>query len=128
MESRTTDPVALGRRLRELREQRGIPKEQIALALRMSAGNWAHFESGRNQLKATMLPTLEELFGLTVAELAAELLDEEPGHTLAHTGQHSHTRKSANYIYTESRRGLSQPGPARSHAPHPSRTLVAAGR
>lgn len=121
MAAKTAVMVDVGRRLRELRERVGMPKEQVALALKMSAGNWAHYESGRNQLAATMLPTLAELYGTTVAELAAELLERSPQGTTDMLGYSLNNDSHANYDYTESRRGLSRPE-------SPARELVAAGR
>jgi transcriptional regulator with XRE-family HTH domain len=124
--AKTDVMVDVGRRLRDIRERRGMPKEQVALALRMSAGNWAHLESGRNQLKATMLPTLADLFGMNVADLAAELL--EPVGSCQAGSDSSPMRQdriSANYIETD----LSRPSLRPSRAPLArSRELVAAGR
>lgn len=122
MAAKTAVGVDVGRRLRELRERAGIPKERVALALVMSAGNWAHYESGRNQLAAWMLPTLADLYGMTLAELVSDLFEPRPpGHTVASSDNESHNEISANYNYTECRRGLSRPEMS-------SRQLVAACR
>lgn len=67
---------AIGRKLRELREARGIRKERLALDLEMSAQNWALYEAGKQKLTVTMLPTIAGLYGMTVAELTAELFEE----------------------------------------------------
>lgn len=75
MAAKTAGMVGMGRRLRELRERAGIPKEQVALALKMSAGNWAHYESGRNQLAVTMLPTIAAIYNISLENLLLELFE-----------------------------------------------------
>lgn len=130
MAAKTSVMAEVGRRLRELREAREIPKEQVALALRMSAGNWAHYESGRNQLAVSQLPTLADLFGITVADLVMCLLDNGPqndAHAVV-TGEqerlptHSDAYGNSVALYLDKPRshGL-RSGPARR------RELVAAG-
>lgn len=103
MAAKTEAMVDVGRRLRRLRERAGMPKEQVALALKMSAGNWAHYESGRNQLAATMLPTLADLFRITVPELANLLFsasgDEDTlGHLDSWTLEMKHSKYLALYL------------------------------
>lgn len=116
----------LGRKLRMLREQRGIRRERLALDLDMSAGNWAHYEAGRNQINAWMLPAIAESLQMDLAELLSELYGL--GGSCRETAESSPMRQnriSANYNYTKSAGPLSRP----SHAPlHRSRELVAAGR
>lgn len=79
MAAKSEQSLIVGRRLRELREHRGIPKELVALRLGMSAENVRHYESGRNQLAVTMLPTLANVYGMTLAELVAELFSLPDG-------------------------------------------------
>lgn len=68
---------SIGRRLRTLREERGIRREQVALALDMGAENLRHYEAGRSGLLLKMLPDIADVFGMTPLELAAQLLEPE---------------------------------------------------
>lgn len=112
----------VGARLRAIREEKGIPREQLAIALRMGAENVRHYEAGRTPLTIPMLPVIADLYGMTLAELVSCLFDSgEPGHMVSSNGNESHTNGTANYNYTESRRVLSRGGA-------PARELVAAGR
>lgn len=113
---------AIGRKLRELREARGIRKERIALELEMSAQNWALYEAGKQKLTVTMLPTIAGLYGMTVAELTAELFEE---------GLHERTPASITTsentqtdLLIKSRLAPTWP---RIHQPARSRELAAAG-
>jgi transcriptional regulator with XRE-family HTH domain len=116
----------LGRKLRELREQRGIRRERLALDLDMSAGNWAHYEGGRNQINAWMLPTIAESLKMGLAELLSELYGlDGPCQTVATSDNGSQNKSTANYNYTESARSGFGPLPP-SYAR--DRELVAAGR
>lgn len=65
---------AIGQKLRSLREERGIPRERIALALTMGSENLRHYESGRVRITLEMLPVLAEIFDMSVGELATLLL------------------------------------------------------
>lgn len=108
MAAKTEESLVVGRRLRELREERGIPKELVALKLSMSAENVRHYESGRNQLAVTMLPTLAGIYGMTVAELVSKLLvDRATSDTLQSSDTGSHNNRTANYDYTKSRQAAS---------------------
>lgn len=105
MAAKTAAMFDVARKLRELRESRGIPKEQVALTLAMSAENWRHYESGRNQLAVTMLPTLADLYGMTVAELVSALLTARTdSDTMYNSHGESDINSTANYIYTDGRR------------------------
>lgn len=66
-----------GHRLRVLREQRGIQRERLALALGMGSENLRHYEAGRQGLTLRMLPRIAEVFGMSARELAAHLLGED---------------------------------------------------
>lgn len=68
---------SVGKRLRELREQRGIPKERLALVFEMSGENWRHYESGRNRIAIEMLPELADFFDMAPEALLTYLLAEE---------------------------------------------------
>lgn len=114
MAAKTAVMADVAQRLRGLRESRGIPKERVALALRMSAGNWAHYESGRNQLAVSQLPTLAELFDITVADLVVALFDlrdicNNPG--ISDNGRDESV--IANYNYTDDAKWLSGLGSGR---------------
>jgi len=72
---KTASSVEVGRRLRALRELRGIPKERVALDLAMSSENWRHYETGRNHLPASMLPLIAETYGMSLVDLVSALFD-----------------------------------------------------
>lgn len=93
----------VGARLRALREDRGIPREQLAIVLKMGAENVRHYEAGRTPLTLPMLPVIADLYGMTLAELVAALFEPHPpGHTGAHHDNGRHINGTANYNYTES--------------------------
>lgn len=97
MAAKTEASLVVGRRLRELREERGIPKELVALKLSMSAENVRHYESGRNQLAVTMLPTLADIYGMTLAELVGELFSlPSTEDTVVPDGSRTHKMKHSN--------------------------------
>lgn len=116
MAAKTEVSQDVGRRLRDVREARGIPKERVALEMEMSAENWRHYESGRNQLAVTQLPKLADIFRMTLPELVAALFDARE---ICNTQYNSDNGRSnpgnANYNYTESRGRAF--GPAQWHRP-----------
>lgn len=92
----------IGARLRDLREARGIRKERVALELDMSAQNWALYEAGKQKLTVTMLPTIAEVFGLTVADLVVALFDlREICDNQDISAKAMPDKGSANYNYTD---------------------------
>lgn len=70
----STRNQAIGPRLRVLREERGIPREQLALVLGMGSENLRHYESGRQRLTLEMLPAIAALYEMPVETLAVRLL------------------------------------------------------
>lgn len=114
MAAKTAASLDVGRRLRGLREERGIPKELVALTLGMSAENLRHYESGRNQLAVTQLPALANLFKMTLPELVSGLFDGAPERSNPNTTTHGddglNTGHSRLYIETD-RRALRMPSP-----------------
>lgn len=109
MAAKTSAGVSVARRLRELREERGIPKERVALAFEMSAENWRHYESGRNQLAVTMLPTIAAIYDITVENLLLELFelrsvpaDRDQSDTTRHSTRQSDTKH--HHVYSETGR------------------------
>lgn len=115
MAAKTSAGVDVARRLRELREERGIPKERVALAFEMSAENWRHYESGRNQLAVTMLPTIAAIYDISVENLLLELFElrtAPAGRSESDTTRHG-ANQSGNgniHVYSETdRRGFGTP-------------------
>lgn len=116
----------LGQKLRTLREQRGIRRERLALDLDMSAGNWAHYEGGRNQLNAWMLPRIADSLQMSLADLLSELYDLGGPCQAASVSVHERQNNgTANYNYTESAKPSFQPSRSRFAPP---RELVGASR
>lgn len=112
MAAKTAASLDVGRRLRELREERGIPKERMALELSMSAENWRHYESGRNQLAVTMLPTIAALYGISLENLLLDLFElrvTAPARSDSDTTRHPETasdgRHERHYAHTDRRLG-----------------------
>lgn len=65
--------VERGRRLRELREARGLKKEHVALAVGVGASNVGHYETGRSAPSVVGLLRIADLFEMTPSELMAAL-------------------------------------------------------
>lgn len=105
MAVKTESSVEVGKRLRALRQVRGIPKERVALDLAMSSENWRHYETGRNHLPASMLPGIAETYGMSLVELVSALFDvRTESDTVVQNGRKTDNKITANYIYTDGRR------------------------
>lgn len=97
--------IELGRRLRVLREARGLRREVVAVALDTGAENWRQYEVGKYHLPAAVLPVLAKVFGLSVPELSEVLLAPETPLAPVNTSKRKQAAKNssriANYNYTE---------------------------
>jgi len=62
-------------RLQRLREARGWTQEEAASAAGVTLGRYRAWETGRKELGLRGLESLAEAFGITPAELVAELLE-----------------------------------------------------
>lgn len=58
--------------IKKLREQKGITQMQLAVALKVSRGSVAMWETGRAYPRAEMLPAIAQLLGCTIDELYDE--------------------------------------------------------
>lgn len=118
--------AAMGKKLRELREERGIKREQVALALDMGAENWRHYEAGRTKLTLPMLPKIADAYGLDLARLIGELFYlPEDADTVTHEGSPGRKTEQQNSLalYLD----WADLDPLRT-ARAPVRELVCAGR
>jgi len=59
----------LGRRVAELRKEMHLTQVQLAEILNISQQHMASFEAGRRKIPASMLPTLAQLFAISIDEL-----------------------------------------------------------
>lgn len=59
----------LGQRIAVLRKELGMTQMQLAEVLAISQQYMQAFEAGRRKVPSSMLPTLAQLFGITVDEL-----------------------------------------------------------
>ncbi len=59
----------LGQRIATLRKELGMTQMQLAEVLTISQQYIQAFEAGRRKVPSSMLPTLAQLFGITVDEL-----------------------------------------------------------
>ncbi len=66
------DPITLGRRLREARENRRLTQEQAAQAVGISRTALVHIESGKRSLSTLELSELTKLYHRSVADFFAE--------------------------------------------------------
>jgi Zn-dependent peptidase ImmA (M78 family)/transcriptional regulator with XRE-family HTH domain len=66
------DPITLGRRLREARENRRLTQEQAAQAIGTSRTSLVHIEAGRRSLSTLELSQLAKLYERSVADFFAE--------------------------------------------------------
>ena len=65
----TAKPDISGKRIRQLREERGLTQEAVATGLDISRSSVAQIESGRRNILASELLALSELFGLSCEEI-----------------------------------------------------------
>jgi transcriptional regulator with XRE-family HTH domain len=61
--------AALGNRIARYRKELGLTQTQLAQSLGIAQQTLAHYEAARLRVPASMLPTLAEIFGLSVDEL-----------------------------------------------------------
>lgn len=66
------DPITLGRRLREARENRRLTQEQAAQAIGVSRTALVHIESGKRSLSTLELSELSKLYHRSVSDFFAE--------------------------------------------------------
>jgi len=66
------DPITLGRRLREARENRRLTQEQAAQAIGISRTALVHIEAGKRSLSTLELSQLAKLYHRSVADFFAE--------------------------------------------------------
>lgn len=66
------DPITLGRRLREARENRRLTQEQAAQAIGISRTALVHIEAGKRSLSTLELSQLAKLYQRSVADFFAE--------------------------------------------------------
>ena len=63
------DHIALGQRIRELREAKAIPQTAAAAALEVSQPTYSRIEAGERPLAGDELVILADLFGIRAAAL-----------------------------------------------------------
>ncbi|WP_066582921.1 helix-turn-helix domain-containing protein [Cellulomonas timonensis] len=63
------DATALGRRVRELREQAGISQEEASRAIEVSQPTYSRIEAGERVLKGDELVLLADLFAVRAAAI-----------------------------------------------------------
>ena len=73
----TLDPITLGRRLREARENRRLTQEQAAQGIGISRTALVHIESGKRSLSTLELGQLAKLYHRTASDFFAEEGTEE---------------------------------------------------
>ena len=66
------DPITLGRRLREARENRRLTQEQAAQAIGISRTALVHIEAGKRSLSTLELSQLAKLYQRSIADFFAE--------------------------------------------------------
>ncbi len=75
------DKVALGRRLRETRNERGLKQREVAAVLGVSPVGYGHYERGEHEIKLADLFKLADFYQLPVCELLPQdqqLRDGDP--------------------------------------------------
>lgn len=65
----SVDAVALGRRVRELREQKRISQDEARRAIEVSQPTYSRIESGERIIKGDELVILADLFGVRAAAI-----------------------------------------------------------
>ncbi len=70
--------TTLGRRVRELRERRGMTRRRVALAAEVSERHLAHLESGEGNISIVLLRRIAATLGATLAEVVAAPADDGP--------------------------------------------------
>jgi len=63
------EAIAFGKRVRELREAKGLTQEQLAERAELHSVQISHIEGGRNEVKLTTILRLAKAFGMTASEL-----------------------------------------------------------
>lgn len=82
----TPEDAQIGRRLKALRIELGLEAQDIAAKLNMTAGNFAHYEKGRNRLAFVDVARFADALGVEPTYLIERLglrsvLLAEPTHT-----------------------------------------------
>src|SRR5690349_20394167 len=71
------DPLTIGRRIRQLRTDRGMTLEELAAAVGRAPSQLSMIENGRREPKLTLLQTIARALGATLDHLLeSEPLDE----------------------------------------------------
>ncbi|WP_399678713.1 helix-turn-helix domain-containing protein [Xenophilus sp.] len=71
--------VALGQKVALLRKAQGMTQQQLAEQLGIAQQTLAHYEGAKLRIAASMLPTLAQIFGLSVDELIGQPVSSTPG-------------------------------------------------
>ena len=58
--------IILGKRLRELREERGLTQKQVADALKIHSVTYLHYEKGQREPPLSLLADMAAFFGESV--------------------------------------------------------------
>lgn len=58
--------IILGKRLKELREQRGLTQKEVAEALGIHSVTYLHYEKGHHEPPLSLLVDMAKFFGETV--------------------------------------------------------------
>ena len=58
--------IILGKRLKELREERGLTQKQVADALKIHSVTYLHYEKGQREPPLSMLADMAKFFGESV--------------------------------------------------------------
>ncbi len=73
---------ALGRRVRELRDKRGLSRKQAARESGVSERHLAHLEAGEGNISILLLRRIVRVLGVSLAEVLANCDDENEAHRL----------------------------------------------
>ena len=57
--------ILLGKRLRELREERGLTQKQLASTLQINSVTYLHYEKGQREPPLALLAQLAKFFDVT---------------------------------------------------------------
>lgn len=70
--SQVLDAIALGRRLREVREAAGVSQDAARATIAVSQPTYSRIEAGQRILKGDELVALADLFGVRAASIVGE--------------------------------------------------------
>lgn len=65
--------TAFGQRMRTLREQAGLPQEEVAHRMGLSSSSYARIERGQQAMRTSRLPELVDALGVTLQQFFSEV-------------------------------------------------------